>query len=77
MKTKITLSIDSEVKKEIIKLAEKMWTNVSVMTNMFYVSALNTRSLHYYDFDFKDFWIKNTIKKKKIDYLNNNKKLIA
>ncbi len=49
MKTKMTITIDSEVKKEIQNLAKRMWANVSVLTNMFFVSAINTWSVHYYD----------------------------
>lgn len=49
MKTKMTITIDSEVKNEIQKLAKRMWANVSVLTNMFFVSVINTGSVHYYD----------------------------
>jgi len=50
MKTKMTITIDVEVKKEIQELAKRMWSNVSVLTNMFFVSAINTWNIHYYDF---------------------------
>lgn len=49
MKTKMTITVDSEVKKEIQNLAKRMWANVSVLTNMFFVSVINTGSVHYYD----------------------------
>jgi antitoxin component of RelBE/YafQ-DinJ toxin-antitoxin module len=57
IKTKMTITVDSEVKKEIQNLAKRMWANVSVLTNMFFVSAINTGSVHYYD-SLDDTWEK-------------------
>ena len=67
MKAKMTITIDVEVKKEIQKLAKRMWSNVSVLTNMFFVSAINTWNLHYYDF------IDNTWEKLYNQYLESDK----
>jgi hypothetical protein len=65
MKTKMTITVDDHVKKKIQSLAKRMWSNVSVLTNMFYVSAINTWNIHYYDF------IDNTWEKLYNEYLES------
>lgn len=50
MKTKMTITVDTEIKDQIQALAKRMGSNVSVLTNMFYISAINTWNIHYYDF---------------------------
>lgn len=49
MKTKMTITVDLEVKQQFQQLAARMWSNVSSLTNMYFVSAVNTWNVRYYD----------------------------
>jgi len=55
MKTKMTITVDSKVKNQFQEIAKRMWSNVSVLTNMFFVSVINTWSVNYYD-KINDLW---------------------
>lgn len=49
MKTKITLTVDADVKEQFQQLAARMGANVSSLTNMYFISAVNTGNVQYYD----------------------------
>lgn len=55
MKTRMTITVDSDVKNHFQKIAKRMWSNVSTLTNMFFVSVINTWSVNYYD-KINDLW---------------------
>ena len=46
----MTITVDEDVKKQFQALAKRMGSNASTLTNMFFVSAVNTGRVNYYDF---------------------------
>gem|GEM_PF-5423915 len=42
MKTQITLTIDSDIKNKLQKVAKNMGTNVSTLANMYFIKVINT-----------------------------------
>jgi len=51
MKTQITLTIDSDIKNKLQKVAKNMGTNVSTLANMYFIKVINTWKIEYYKSD--------------------------
>lgn len=57
MKTQITLTIDSEIKDKLQKVAKSLWVNVSTLANMYFIKVVNTWEIEYYkSWDSVEFW---------------------
>ncbi|MCH2188941.1 ribbon-helix-helix protein, CopG family [Candidatus Gracilibacteria bacterium] len=49
MKSKMTITVDSNVKEEFQRLAKRMGSSTSTLINMYFISAINTGNVRYYD----------------------------
>ena len=57
MKTRMTITVDKDVKDKFQQIAKNLWSNTSTLTNMFFVSVINTWSVNYYD-NIDNYWAK-------------------
>jgi antitoxin component of RelBE/YafQ-DinJ toxin-antitoxin module len=55
MKTRMTITVDKDVKDKFQQIAKNLWSNTSTLTNMFFVSVINTWSVNYYD-NIDNYW---------------------
>lgn len=48
MKTQVTLTIDADLKEKFQKIAKKLGSNMSALTNMYYAQVVQTGRVEYH-----------------------------
>jgi antitoxin component of RelBE/YafQ-DinJ toxin-antitoxin module len=77
MKSQITLNIENDIKNQFEQIANKMWADVSMLVNMYFVQVINSWRVEFYTNDNEpvEIWFipMNNLSKDEINEIKNLK----